>query len=45
MKSKCTCFNSKTNCFTGGCSICGMSKNSAQNSLVQIEQPPTWEKD
>ena len=35
MKSKCTCFNSGTNCFTGACDRCGMSKNSAQKEKTE----------
>jgi hypothetical protein len=35
MEFKCNCTNSGTNCFTGACSVCGMSKNSPQESITE----------
>jgi len=36
MDFKCKCHNSGTNCFTGNCSVCGMSK---AVSIVDVMKP------
>ena len=35
MEFKCNCTNSGTNCFTGACNICGMSKSLPQESITE----------